>query len=153
MTQPRQETAAGSAPGKASFPWTQIKLQTCLGAQSQPGRGGESREAELAASIHVLWPRGQRTFVFDGHLGGHHVISLLLFPECPKPSHIIQQGTPTRAKEVLPEQNSHSSQGRAQCEHLHTWNRSIFNDKLHLLAGGKVKCHFFRKKKKNQTLF
>lgn len=61
--------------------------------------------------------------------------------------HIIHQGTPTRAKETLLEQNSHSSQGRAQCEHLHAWNQSIFNDKLHLLADGKVKCHFFRKKK------
>lgn len=39
--------------------------------------------------------------MFDGHLGGHHVISLLLFPEAPKTSR-YPLGNPHLSRTPIP---------------------------------------------------
>lgn len=73
------------SPGKSLFSLDTDQVTDMFGGSEPARKGRGEQRGREAASIHVLWPRGQRTFVFDGHLGGHHVISLLLFPECPKP--------------------------------------------------------------------
>lgn len=108
-----------------------------LGALSQQGRGGESREQHprLVAS----WPKEFCVWWSPCYF----------IPPVSRVSKNLTLSTrepPPEPKKTLPEQNSHSWQGRAQCEHLHAWNQRIFNDKLHLLTDRKVKCQFFQQK-------